>query len=134
MIYLDSNIFLYAILYNDKKAVSCRNILLSVVRGDVEGATSFLTWDEVVYIVLKSIGGDNAVREGKKLLELPNLKFVKVDEKIMRKAQELIREYRINPRDAIHAASAVVIGAKEIVSDDKDFDLIREVKRKKINS
>ena len=47
------------------------------------------------------------------------------------KAQKLIKFYNIKPRDALHAATALLQGSNEIISDDIDFDKIKEIKRLK---
>ncbi|HEY3128917.1 MAG TPA: PIN domain-containing protein [Acidobacteriota bacterium] len=40
--------------------------------------------------------------------------------------------HHLKPRDAIHAASALSRGIREIVSEDSDFDAIKELQRKSI--
>ena len=72
-----------------------------------------------------------ALAEGRRFLEFPNLKFLKVDGPTVSRAQELISKYEIKPRGAIHAACALENGIKEIVSDDPDFDEVKELKRVK---
>ncbi len=37
--------------------------------------------------------------------------------------------YLLNPRDAIHCASAITKGLNVIVSDGADFDAVKEIKR-----
>ena len=42
-----------------------------------------------------------------------------------------MKQYKaLKPRDAIHLATALKAGASTIVSDDADFDNIKEIKRK----
>ena len=41
-----------------------------------------------------------------------------------------MEKYNLSPRDSIHVASALNKKAPIIVSDDEDFDQIKEVKRK----
>jgi len=38
-------------------------------------------------------------------------------------------KYKLSPRDSIHIASALSKKTKTIVSDDEDFDHIKEIKR-----
>ncbi len=78
------------------------------------------------------MGRDIASSEGERFLKFSNLNFLAVNEEIIFKAQELISKYNLNPRDAIHAASALVNNVDEIISDDQDFDVINEIKRIKI--
>ena len=129
MNYLDANVFLYPLMYENKKSVLHKEFLKKVFGGEIKVCTSFLTWDEIVFIIKKFLGNEIASREGKKFLELPSIVFVKVDKEIMRKAQEMIEKYKLKPRDAIHATSAVVSKADKIISDDSDFDVVKEIKR-----
>jgi predicted nucleic acid-binding protein len=41
----------------------------------------------------------------------------------------LLENCRINPRDAIHIASALEKKITEIISDDADLDIIKEIQR-----
>lgn len=59
----------------------------------------------------------------------PNLRILGVDEEIVKYAQNLIEKYNLKPRDAIHAASAIKNGAKEIITNDNDFDIVNELER-----
>jgi predicted nucleic acid-binding protein len=45
------------------------------------------------------------------------------------KAQEIVEKYRLTPRDAIHAAAAIDNKIATIVSYDKDFDILDEIRR-----
>lgn len=130
--YLDSNIFIYALLSKDNRGFSCQKIISDVINNKNSALTSFLTWDEIVYIIKKHRGTKIAIIEGRKILQMPNLSFIKVDEQIISNAQKLIEIYNLNPRDAIHIASAIISNCDGIVSDDSDFDNIKEIKRIKV--
>ena len=130
--YLDANIFINAIFYNDNKAIKCKEIISKIVKNEMEGVTSVLTWDEVVYAIKRLIGIKKAEDYGNKFLNIPNLKFLNTDKDVIIQAQQLVTLYGINPRDAIHAATALKNNVREIVSDDSDFDKIKEIKRIKI--
>ncbi len=134
MIYLDSNVFLYAILNDGGLGIASKKILTRLAKNEFAGCTSFLTWDEFVYTLKKRFGKDIALREGEKFLYFPNLSFLKVDQAVIFEAQNFMKKYSLNPRDAIHAASAFLNHAKEIISDDPDFDSIAELKRLPLNS
>jgi predicted nucleic acid-binding protein len=57
------------------------------------------------------------------------LKFIAADESVISHAQRLIEKQKINPRDAIHVASALEKRITEIISDDSELDLIKEIRR-----
>jgi len=88
-----------------------------------------LTWDEVVWVVSKVLGRDDGISQGRKLLGFPNLEFINVDESILTKAQTLIDKYKLSPRDSIHVASALDRKIKAAISDDEDFDQVKEITR-----
>ncbi len=132
MIYLDTNIFVYAAINNGILGEECRKLLLEIAENKIQAYTSIITWDEVVHAIWKKEGKEKAVEAGKIFLTLPNIDFIIVNNNIISKAQEIIEKNNIKPRDAIHAASALTKGINEILSDDPDFDKIKELKRKKL--
>jgi uncharacterized protein len=132
MQYVDSNVFLYPVLYSadtEPKAKKAKDILQKIESGEIAAATSTLTWDEVVWVVTKHLGRADGIEQGKKLLGFPNLEFINVDEGVIAQAQTLMGKYTLSPRDAIHIACAINKKTKTILSDDEDFDQIKEIKR-----
>lgn len=130
MVYVDSNIFIYSVASkSDKLSTLSKNILIQIAEGHLDAVTSVLTWDEFIWIAKKTLGQRLAEIEGSKFLNMPNLKFVAADEFVVREAQKIVEKYKLKPRDAIHAATAVVHSIEKILSDDPDFDIIKELKR-----
>jgi hypothetical protein len=132
MPYIDSNVFIYPAIYqteSQQKAKKAKEILLKIEKGEISAHTSTLTWDEVVWVVGKLLSRDDGINQGKKLLGFPNLEFINVDEGILTLAQNLLNKYKLSPRDSIHAASAVSRKIKAVISDDKDFDQVKEITR-----
>jgi len=58
------------------------------------------------------------------------LKLVDVDRDLLAGELAVMKEYRPDPRDAVHAASAMKEEAEAIVSTDRRFDRVKEVKRR----
>jgi uncharacterized protein len=132
MPYLDSNVFIYPVIYSAEtqpKAKKAKEILLNVEHGKIPAFTSMLTWDEVVWVISKTMGRSEGISSGQKLLGFPNLQFVAVDENVITRAQRLMDKYKMDPRDCIHLASALEKRSKSVISDDKDFDQVKEIKR-----
>lgn len=132
MAYIDSNVFIYPVLYSkevDPRVKRAGEILKSIAKGELLAFTSTLTWDEVVWAVKKTMGKNEALNQGQKLLGFINLQFIGVDENILSQAQGLMSNYNLKPRDSIHVASAIERKLNTIISDDQDFDEVREVKR-----
>ncbi len=74
-------------------------------------------------------GNYAAITNIEAFLAMPNMRFMDVDDGVIWKALELIREYKLLPRDGIHAATAFNAGAERIYSEDGDFDRIKGLKR-----
>ncbi len=132
MAYIDANVFLYPILYTEEvepKAKRAKEILLSIEKGELPAYTSTLTWDEVIWVVRKTMGKSEAISQGQKLLGFLNLKFISVNENILSQAQALMSKYNLSPRDSIHIASAIDRKIYNFISDDKDPDQVKEIKR-----
>ena len=132
MIYLDANIFLYALTSEDKKTEHSKKIITQVAERDIEGCTSVLTWDEVLYVLTKEKGREEAIIEIKRFLKIPNLIFLDVNLNIINKALNISETYLLKPRDAIHAATAIINKCDKIASDNSDFDKLNELQRIKI--
>ncbi len=130
MIYLDANVFLTAFLRADKPGEDARAILNRIQRGEKTAATSSLTYDEFFWVVKKYRGFDAALRASKTLLEMPNLSILPVGVDEILFAHGLIEKYELAPRDAIHAACALTNGVHTMISDDRDFDKVKELARK----
>lgn len=128
--YIDSNVFLYPVLYSDlEESENARRILSQIENKDIQAYTSTLTWDEVSYVAEKLLGKTDAIEVGKKFINFPFLRFIPVDDEIMRRSQVIREKYHLKPRDSIHLSSAIERNISEIITDDADFDGIKEIKR-----
>lgn len=132
MLYVDSNIFIYPIIYYEltiPESKNCKDFLLRIATGEIEAYTSLVTWDEVTGITRKISGIDASIDQGRKFLRFPNLKILTLRKTTISKAQEIMEKYKLKARDAIHAATALEGKITTIVSYDRDFDVIEELKR-----
>ena len=120
--YVDSNVFIYPVLYTDAKAKRCGRILQDIISQEFQAVTSALTWDEFTYVVMRTLGRKTAAEQSGKLLAFPHLLFMEVDTKVLQEAHRLINTHNLRPRDAIHLATALLHKADCVISDDSDFD------------
>lgn len=131
-VYVDSNIFIYPVIYEAEKSPNvskAKEILRKIERNRIIAYTSTLTWDEVVWVVKRTLGKADSLEIGRKLLRFPNLRLIDVSESIIVKAQLLMEKYDISPRDAVHCASAIVKHIDVLVSEDLDFEVVKEIRR-----
>jgi predicted nucleic acid-binding protein len=134
MIYLDANVFALANLNTDLSGDNARILLGNVQNGKLAATTSVLSFDELVWAVKKYRTFEDATSAGEALLHMPRLRILPVETNLLTKALMLMRQYRLDPRDSIHAASALQENLEVIVSMDGHFDRIKELKRKDLTS
>lgn len=130
MLYIDSNVFIYAALSTEEEGDKARGLLEKIQEGKERAITSALTFDELVWVVKKHRNVEDAVSAGEAFLNFPNLRLVLVNGELLVLALSLIKNYNLDPRDAIHAATAIMEKTKIVVSTDAHFDKIKELRRK----
>ena len=133
MIYVDASLFVFAALNTENVGDEARSLLRDVQTGKLEATSSALTFDELVWAVKRYRTSEDAIASGEAFLNMPRLRLVDVDGNILARALALMRKYQLDPRDSIHAASALAEGAELIISTDKHFDKIKEIRRRGIS-
>ena len=135
MVYLDTNVFIYPIIYEEsvsKKAQKAKEVLLRVATREIEGFTATLTWDEITWVTKRLLSDRDAEEQGKKFLAFPHLNLVTIDSSVIMNAQKIMESYGLKPRDAVHASAALVSGQRTVISDDQDFDKVKGLRRTRI--
>lgn len=130
MIYLDSNVFIYAALQTGREGDWCRDLLRRVAEGREAGLTSALTVDEVVYQVREDRGVQASVEAGRAILQMAHLTVAPADAEVLWESLALAADLELFPRDAIHAATARLRGASDFYSEDADFDAVDGLRRR----
>lgn len=133
-VYLDTNVFIFASLGDegDIRTQKARELLQRIIEGKETGHTSLLAIDEFVWTVIKQKKDrKTAIEQGLRLHTLP-IHFIPLITSISLRALHLMQRYQISPRDALHASSCMEVKATGLVTDDSDFDQIKEVKRLKL--
>ena len=123
--YLDANVFIYACTSEDTTGIECQHILDALAKGKFRAVTSSLTFDELLYKLMRLKGLDAALLFTENFLAMPNLLLADVNESLVTRALQLVKNHRLSPRDALHAATAEAHKVDFLVSDDKDFASIK---------
>ena len=148
-LYLDTMIP-YALLRGIDPAV--RTLFARIEAGELQGYTSVLTFDELVYRMLLALirdyyGGSpiDRLRDNEtqliakfypqlaphlaRLRAFPNLSLVDLTPTDLEMMDEGIRLYHLRPRDALHLAAMQKCGCFDLLSHDPDFDRVPMVQR-----
>ena len=134
MIYLDTNVIVYAIENHPKYGNSCKKLLLEIESGKLKVSSS-------IFVLVELIGALNKIN---KLLLNEKKAAVSIEENInavlsypivwhdlnfitIRKASEY--EYNIRTADYMHIATMQLNGIEKIISADADFDKVKFIER-----
>jgi predicted nucleic acid-binding protein len=131
VIYLDANVFVYAALNRKALGERSRSIIGEVQKEKIMAVTSALSFDELVWAVRKQRGESDGISAGEIFLNMPRLEIMDVRLDLLSSALNLLKKYHLNPRDAIHAASALNANVEYIVSEDPDFDSLSSIIKRK---
>ena len=91
-------------------------------------STSVITIVEIELVSKRDFGDDFANSIAENLEKLKNLEFIPLKVNVVKKAIEYRKKFGLNIFDSLHAASAFVL-KKDILSTDRAYDLIDEIKR-----
>lgn len=121
--FLDANFLIYLNLNADERI---NKLFFNIL--DKPLYTDVLVLDEVLYISKKKYGikYEDTLTFLEKIV-LQNINILKLSEEEFRVAKKFLSI--LKPSDALHIASMINNGINEIVSEDKDFDKVSEIKR-----
>jgi len=128
VLYIDSNIFIFAAMDKDRLGKDCRKIIGLINNGKLSCAASFLVIDEVLWVLKKNVGKDDAIKIAKAMLSMP-IRWIDVDRSVMLKMMDIYQRTTLDPRDTIHVSSMKEMGLSEIISEDDDFDKVEGIIR-----
>lgn len=126
--FLDSNIFINAAISSGPHGQASRMLLKKVASGEQHAATSPLAMDEMLYIIIPKKGLAFAIKYLNNIAANPNLQMLAVDEAVLHNLPSYL-EAKLEPRDAMHAATMKANRIETICSFDHGFDNKPGIKR-----
>lgn len=129
--YIDTNIFIYSTNPSDSRYSNCKTILEKIIIGEIEALTSVETFEEINHYGQKNKVVRKTILLCQKLLTT-NLNVVSFTDKLLLSYLKIAKRYsdsKVDSRDLIHVVSALKNDAEIIISADRDFDKITEIKR-----
>ncbi len=127
--FLDTNIFLYAIGGDGPHRQSCRQVLAAVGRGALNGVTSSEVLQEILYVRSRRINMKDATTAARSAAGIvADVLPITADD--MLDACGLLDSYpNLGVRDALHVAVMKNSHIGMLVSVDRDFDALKILKR-----
>lgn len=120
-IYWDSDCFLGHLQAEAGKSAKCAGVLQRAERGDVLIVTSALTLAEVLWMKNAPRLPEEKAQLVRKFFRRSFIRVYNVTRKISESAQELVWSNGIRPKDAIHVATALHLGADALETFDVDL-------------
>ena len=120
-VYLDTNVFIYALEGFPPLDTELQDLFKAIGRGDFEGLTSELTMAEALVKPLKD--GNTALigAYDTTLQDRPYFHLLAITRAILREAAHLRGTTSLKLPDAIHLATAEHTGCTTFVTNDTDF-------------
>jgi len=92
--------------------------------------TDVLVLDELIYVSKKKYGIPYELSiEFIEAIVLPYINILELGEEEYEHASKLMIEYKLKPSDSLHIGAMLNNGINVIVSEDKEFDKIKQIKR-----
>jgi len=128
-VFLDTNVFLYAVGAAHPLRVACAKVLRRVAEGSLDATINSEVIQEILYVLIRRGRRADALKLANDLASLfPDLLAVTRDD--LRSACELLQQYpRLSVRDAVHIGTMLRNGLQTVVSVDSDFDQVSEIRR-----
>ncbi len=126
--FIDSNIFLELELEDERKD-ECEQFLTKIVEGTEGGIIS----DFIVYSILIELTQKSTLTVAKNFLnfleQTTNITIFVPNTQILSNTFNFIKKYKLDFDDALVVSCMMANKIKRLVSFDKDFDKVNEIKR-----
>lgn len=128
-LFLDANIFLYALGAEGPHREGCRLLLSAVGEGRLGGVTDAEVLQEVLHVRKRRFSSGDAASAVEAAATLVREVLPVAGEDVVRAGRLLLRHQRLSVRDALHAAVMEAHDIHLIVSLDADFDQVPTLRR-----
>ncbi len=128
MFFLDANIFLEVEL-GDTRSEECKKLFSEIYKQGIRATTS----DFIVYTCLLQIENKSSVNDMRDFIvfldNMTNIEIHSPSYKTIYNAIDLMEKYKLDFEDALVVAIMTALNISELISFDKHFDKVKELKR-----
>ena len=130
MIYIDTNVFVYAIENHPKYGAACKKVLADIMDKKIDAACSILVLTELLNVLVKmrklTKGKLDVKGSVQAMLSFP-ITWFDMDFFVIENAAEL--GYNISGVDYVHVATMEINGVKRVISADAELDKVDSLQR-----
>ncbi len=128
-VFVDTSVIMYAAGTDHPLRSACVAVMKAVDGGHIEAATSAEVVQEILHRFLAIRRPDIADALARSTLDT-FAPVLPITHALMRRVPDLARRYPgLSARDLIHVATCIHEGITEIISTDRGFDAVSEVRR-----
>ncbi len=129
-IFIDTPLLVYLNTLTDPRdKILYENYYLDLL-SKYKAYTDVLVLDELIYVSKKKYGIPYELSiEFIEAIVLPYINILELGEEEYEHASKLMIEYKLKPSDSLHIGAMLNNGINVIVSEDKEFDKIKQIKR-----
>lgn len=128
-LFIDTAVVMYAVGSEHPLRDPCIRIMDRVSAGRLDATTSVEVVQEIVHRYLSIRRADVASRVARRTQDI-FAPVLPISHALMRRVPDLVARYpTLSARDLVHVATCVHEGIAEIVSPDRSFDQVAEVRR-----
>lgn len=128
MFFIDTNIFL-EIELEDKRKEDCELLFRKILNEKEKGLVS----DFIVYSILIELTEKSTLKKARGFLNfldiMKNIEIFIPDKETLFSAMKFVEKYKLDFDDALVVSCMISNKIKKLVSFDKDFDRVKEIKR-----
>jgi uncharacterized protein len=128
-LFLDANVFLYAVGADSPHRTACRAVLEAVGQGKLDGITSSEVLQEILHVRSRRVDVKDAASAVRAAADLVVEVLPVTCDDVLEACRMLETHAKLGSRDALHAAVMKNSEISMLVSVDRDFDVVPEVKR-----
>jgi predicted nucleic acid-binding protein len=126
--FIDTSVIMYAAGAEHPDRAACRRVLARVADGSIDAVTSTEVVQEILHRFARG-RRDVGQRMARSVLDLFD-ELIPIDRRSVAGAVSLYADHpQLSARDALHVATCVTSAISEIVSVDRGFDAVAEVRR-----
>jgi len=126
--YIDANIFVYAAISEEPIGEVCRDIMDLVNDRVLTVTSSYMSIQELLWVVKRTTGRESASRISATILGMP-VRWVDVGQDILARTLDAFSTTSLDVRDAMHVATMRKAGISTLISEDRDFDRVKGIRR-----
>lgn len=128
-LFLDANVFLYAVGGESSHRAPCRDLIEAVGGGQVAGVTNTEVLQEILYVRARRGTTNDAIDAVRAAATLVVEVLPVTKEDILVACDLFARHPKLGTRDALHAAVMRNASIQLIASVDTDFDVLKDLRR-----